>query len=530
MGIASPASLLPIYDAVEFTIEFAVSELLPRTRLPVYIGLPLFDPRLRPITLMERLRGIGISGLANFPATFHFAGHAPLFERYGLGLDREIAFLEEARNSGLQTIGYVRSRTDAEAMVAAGISTLCINFSLNPPQVGDVHSGSEDRIGPIAVAARDIVSHVRKPNGAQRIYLGGGSVSGGADLDKLCRAAGIDGFIGGSAMDRAPLEKSLINSVQSFREIEVLQNRVERLRRRLGSFDARYGVICHSASMNAMLDRLEAIVKTGSHVIVTGEPDTGRLSIARMVGDRIARNRRLKPANIAMADTPARLFGRAAASGRRRLVGLLELSDARTPIILCDLSAFDRDHQAMLAEYMETGTYHALEEARSRIGQARLVCMLEGSVETALASGCLDLRLAEILRRSEIAVPPLRDRIEDIPFLVRQITADMAMQSDDLAPSLMRTLIRHNWPDNIGELRRALEWLFQQPSRPTEAQLASHLSASHPAEQGAKAISQRDRIIQALLLNNLNRSQTAAHLGITRKTLYNQIKKYNILS
>ena len=43
MGISSPAALLPIYDAKEFTIEFATSELLPRVQLPVFVGLPLFQ-------------------------------------------------------------------------------------------------------------------------------------------------------------------------------------------------------------------------------------------------------------------------------------------------------------------------------------------------------------------------------------------------------------------------------------------------------------------------------------------------------
>ena len=46
MGVPSPASLLPIYDAIELTLEFAALELIPRVQLPVYVGLPLFDPRM----------------------------------------------------------------------------------------------------------------------------------------------------------------------------------------------------------------------------------------------------------------------------------------------------------------------------------------------------------------------------------------------------------------------------------------------------------------------------------------------------
>jgi predicted TIM-barrel enzyme len=93
MGVPSPASLLPIYDAVELTLEFAALELVPRVQLPVYVGLPLFDPRLKIDDLLHRLRTLGISGITNFPAVFHFGKRACLLEAHGLGLDREIEFL-----------------------------------------------------------------------------------------------------------------------------------------------------------------------------------------------------------------------------------------------------------------------------------------------------------------------------------------------------------------------------------------------------------------------------------------------------
>jgi predicted TIM-barrel enzyme len=213
MGVASPASLLPVYDGVEFTIDFALTEILPRTRLPVFVGLPLFDPRIEPEPLVQRLKSIGIRGLTNFPAVFHLGVQASALEELGYGRSREVAFLSAAARAGLETIGYVRSRSDAMALIRAGISTLCVNFSLNPHRHQDAETA--EMLDRTTVALRRVTQNLRKPHLSLTFYLGGGPVSGGASMDRLCRNAGIDGFIGGSALDRVPLERSLVNSVAS---------------------------------------------------------------------------------------------------------------------------------------------------------------------------------------------------------------------------------------------------------------------------------------------------------------------------
>ena len=327
MGVPSPASLLPIYDAVEFTLDFAASELLPRVKLPVYVGLPLFDPRLNIDDTLKRLTTLGISGVANFPAVFHFGERGKVLDAHGFGADREVKFLSAAASAGLETIGYVRNRHEASNMVAASISSLCINFSLNPPkQEAVVDREVLDRF---ALSAKDIVDRVRKPNRSLTIYLGGGPVSGGADLDKLCRKAGIDGFIGGSAMDRTPLERSLLNSLASFREIEVLQDRVEWLERRLHRYNSRFGIICRSDAMDQMLNSVESRLKSEFHLSIWGEPSTGRHAVAHMAVKQILQIKRGKSWKLdisASSNSAEPLFGRARNTGLRRLVGLLELA------------------------------------------------------------------------------------------------------------------------------------------------------------------------------------------------------------
>jgi len=528
MGIPSPASLLPIYDAVDLTLDFAAKELVPRVNLPVYVGLPLFDPRLDVETLLERLDNLKLKGITNFPAVFHFGKRAEILEAHGLGYRREINFLAAAKAKGLQTIGYVRNRDEANRMAAAGITTLCINFGLNPHSRDK--SINDETLDRLALAAKEIVDSVRKTKKNLKIYLGGGPITGGAELDKLCRKAGIEGFIGGSALDRAPLEKSLVNSVASFREIEVLQNRVERLERRLRQYGKRYDLVCLADAMDRMLDQVEAVISDGSHLILKGETATGRHKVAKMAVVRFIQKTKGKRWKLDLSKPQVSLddfFGRSRSPGGRRRVGMLELASESDVLTLVGVEHLQEEDQNRIAEVILRGKYCCNGSNLERHSGARIVLILgnENILEQQLAQ---NLRL--IAKEKAIEVPPLRDRIEDIPMLVKNMISEMTDEPRELPPSIIRILIRHNWPGNLNELRQAVKWLVEEKDNSfNQSRLIEHLGAGMRT-LGSMKISQRDRVVKALLLNNLSRTKTAEYLGITRKTLYNQIKKYDILT
>lgn len=528
MGVPSPASLLPIYDAVELTLELAALELVPRVQLPVYVGLPLFDPRLKIDDLLHRLDTLGISGITNFPAVFHFGKRARLLAAHGLGIDREIEFLTAAKSAGFATIGYVRSRDEATKMVGAGLTSLCINFGLNPlNRDASIEDESHDRL---SLAAKDIVDSVRKPKTRLTVYLGGGPISGGADLDKLCRKAGIDGFIGGSAMDQAPLEKSLVNSVASFREIEVLQDRVDRLERRLHRYNKRYGIVCRSDAMDQMLDRVEAVVAAGNHLVLQGEPSTDRGKLADMTVNQMFRRKNGKRWRLDFSSSKepeSLLFGSPKIAEHRRQIGILELATDTDFVVMKGLETASSEIQNRIAQVFVTANYRLTGEDKTRRCTTRFILIADEHTDIGTP---LDPDLIEIFRNEAIQVPPLRDRIEDIALLVKAFMSEFTDILHDLSPPILRTLIRHNWPGNLAELRETVRWLVENNNTTgNEAELIAFLGDKVPAV-GAAKISQRDRIVQALLLNNLNRTKTAEQLGITRKTLYNQIKKYRILT
>ncbi len=527
MGVASPASLLPVYDGVEFTIDFALTEILPRTQLPVFVGLPLFDPRIEPEPLVQRLKSIGIRGLTNFPAVFHLGAQASALEDLGYGRSREVAFLSAAARAGLETIGYVRSRSDATALIRAGISTLCVNFSLNPHRNQDAET--EEMLDRTTVALRRVTQNLRKPHLNLTFYLGGGPVSGGASMDRLCRNAGIDGFIGGSALDRVPLERSLVNSVASFREIEVLQNQVQSLQRRLHRLNERHGIITHSGAMNEMLDLIDRHNGDGRHIVLAGETGTGRLDIARLVADKVKGDRRRKSwaaRTDGRHDTIEQLFGRAAQGDERKLIGLLDLAEPGAPVVVPDIERLSRQAQEQLAQLLAKGTYMTVGDNRPRQSEARIIMTIAFPYD---AHSHLDPALAEILAPLTVQVPPLRDRPEDIPSLARRIVQDLDSENTRLSGAMIRTLMRHTWPGNLNELRSVIDWIVGRKFACSEAELITRVGQSE-IDSRSGPISQRDRITKALLLNNLNRSRTADFLGISRKTLYNQIVKYRLLS
>jgi len=528
MGIPSPASLLPIYDAVDLTLDFAAKELVPRVNLPVYVGLPLFDPRLEVEALLERLDTLKLSGVTNFPAVFHFGKRAEILEAHGLGYRREINFLAAAKAKGLETIGYVRNRDEANRMASAGITTLCINFGLNPHSRDK--SINDETLDRLALSAKEIVDSVRKHKKNLKIYLGGGPITGGAELDKLCRKAGIEGFIGGSALDRAPLEKSLVNSVASFREIEVLQNRVERLERRLRQYGKRYDLVCLADAMDRMLDQVEAIISDGSHLILKGETATGRHKVAKMAVVRSIQKTNGKRWKLDLSEPQLSsddFFGKSRSTGVRRRVGILELANESDILTLVGVEHLQEEDQNRIAEVILSGKYCCNGSDLERHSGARIVLILgnENILEQQLAQ---NLRL--IAKEKAIEVPPLRDRIEDIPMLVKNMISEMTDEPRELPPSIIRILIRHNWPGNLNELRQAVKWLVEEKDTSfNQSRLIEHLGAD-TRTVGSMKISQRDRVVKALLLNNLSRTKTAEYLGITRKTLYNRIKKYDILT
>jgi len=139
-----------------------------------------------------------------------------------------------------------------------------------------------------------------------------------------------------------------------------------------------------------------------------------------------------------------------------------------------------------------------------------------------------------------IYVPPLRDRIEDIPLLARSFFNRIELKSgkkiQGISNDTLEVLMRHNWPGNVRELKSAFEFAFVSCQGPTIQPKHLPPNILHPQNirrlKGGVHVSldelKKQRLIDALRQSGGNQSEAARILGISRTSIWNQIRRFKI--
>ncbi|MGY8663863.1 phosphoenolpyruvate hydrolase family protein [Bradyrhizobium sp. UFLA05-109] len=534
MGGSSPASILPIRNANEFVAGFGRTEILPSTKLPVFFGACTFDPQLDIDGFLDRIIRWGFSGVSNFPSVIHIDDYRrSLLEKSGLGYAREIELLVKAARRGLMTIAYTRTQSEARRMVEAGAETICINFNLNR----GIESGADPSISLSELAARtSAVARVAQSIDRNVIcLLGGGPITKPDELLDICRETGIQGFIGGSSLDRVPLEMSVLEVTSGFKTIHLLREKVDLLERQLQLSGFRHGIIAQSSVMKRVLETTRRLAGNPNPVLVWGEAGSGKRRIANLIhafSDRKHTKAALFHCRPGPAiDTVGALFGAEGDEHRRRQLSLLEAT-SDSALLLMHVDQLSRDGQERLADYLETGSFTPLNGASVIRSSARIVATATVARGAGLES-VLCPRLLAFFVGLDIELPALPNRLEDLPQLIQHFTVeakgDSSAQTLAIEKSAFLALAGHHWPGNLRELRQIVKQLVTlKDTHIVSEVLKPLLSAASPTKPKA-AFSEREWIIEGLKRNRLHRGKTARSLGLSRKTLYNKIKKLRIL-
>lgn len=321
--------------------------------------------------------------------------------------------------------------------------------------------------------------------------------------------------------------------------------------------DERYGlenIIGESPALHEVLDTIRQVAPSSANVLIEGESGTGKELAAQAIHNLSRRNKAKFVTVHCAALSPqlleSELFGheRGAFTGaHERRIGRFEQANGGT-IFLDEIGEIDASTQVKLLRVISE------ERAFERVGgnqtlraDVRLIAATNKNLEKLVAEGKFRDDLYFRLNVVHLTMPPLRDRKEDVPLLVRSFLRHFCKINEkpllEVTADAMNALLSHNWPGNVRELRTAIEHgvVMARGSKLTLRDLPANVrSATGSTLPGgitpAKAFGEKSSaldihetekrlIMQALATTNGNITKAAQKLGISRRTLHRKINE-----
>lgn len=230
--------------------------------------------------------------------------------------------------------------------------------------------------------------------------------------------------------------------------------------------------------------------------------------------------------------------------GDQGKAGKLELADGGT-LLLEEIGSMPLDIQLKLLHYLKSKSFCRIGAEEPIYSDVRIIAATSSDLQPIMAQGLFLEDLFYQLNVMSIAIPPLRERMEDIPELVqafiREFTEQYRKPIPGIEPEAMTAIMNYDWPGNIRELRKVMERAIILCDGETiavkhlpQALAAKAVSGSHaetdelPLKSGLAATNEKSAIAEALRTAYGNKSAAAKLLGISRGTLYNKMREHGI--
>ncbi len=338
---------------------------------------------------------------------------------------------------------------------------------------------------------------------------------------------------------------------------EQLKIENEKLRKKLEKKTTFSEIIGQSGAMMEIFHLVEKVVDTDATVLIQGETGTGKELIASNIHKSSRRRDRGFVAQncAALPETllESELFGykKGAFSGAERdKKGLIELADGGT-LFLDEIGDMPINLQSKLLRVLQEGELRPLGALVPQSVDLRVIAATHQDLKAKIKMGCFREDLYYRLAVFPIEMPPLRDRRDDVPLLVRYFVGQSARRYDrdvpDISPGAMECFLSYDYPGNIRELKNLVERAVLMAGNGGTI-MPDHLAAdlSVAGSSAAPATAQldyfsdgktlrdmlgdveADMIRQKLALLNGNQTRAAKFLGISRRTLIEKMQKYGI--
>jgi two-component system NtrC family response regulator len=332
--------------------------------------------------------------------------------------------------------------------------------------------------------------------------------------------------------------ESLLRRVAEKRE---LSKQCVALRRRLERAEGDLRLIGASDAMQRVRDRIAKVAPTSSTVLVLGETGSGKELVARAVHEQSPRSQNplvaINCGALPESLIESELFGHrkgAFTGADDHRVGLFEVAHGGT-LFLDEIGELPKAMQAKLLRVLESGEIRRVGDNQSLKVDVRVVCATHRNLEQMVESDDFREDLMYRINTFEVHIPPLRDRIGDIPELARYLYCRFrpsARGVDELfTPETIDALQSHVWPGNVRELANVIEHATIVSDSPpvTCDHLPRHFASRGLRRKVLGPIALRDLEMQAIQesldRHEGNKSAAAEELGISLKTLYNKLNQ-----
>lgn len=299
-------------------------------------------------------------------------------------------------------------------------------------------------------------------------------------------------------------------------------------------------IIGKSKAIKRVLEMVKSVSVTPATVLITGESGTGKELIARAIHKNSPGNKNPFVVVNCVAFSShlleSELFGheKGAFTGAiSKRIGRFEMAKGGT-IFLDEIGEIDPVIQTKLLRFLQEKEFERVGSSKSIKVDVRILSATNLDLKKKAEDNNFRQDLYYRLNVFNIEVPPLRERKEDIPLLVEHFIHKydkiLNKKVEEISPQAMELLLNYDYPGNIRELENILErsMIMAQNNIMDETYFAFINKENFSEKKGTLKEVEKELIIKYLIQNKSNRTKTAELLGISRRSLQNKIKEYQI--
>ena len=296
----------------------------------------------------------------------------------------------------------------------------------------------------------------------------------------------------------------------------------------------RCGIIGNNSQLENIISTLKKIAPTDAPVLITGENGTGKEMIARAIHENS--RRRGKPfvkvnlGGISRSLFESEMFGHKKGSFTGAVAdrtGRFEMADGGT-IFLDEIGELDVECQVKLLRVLQEKTFEPLGDSRSRKVDVRIICATNAPLDDMIKAGTFREDLYYRINLITIHLPALRERIDDIPILIRHFAENAGHGNIKFLQSAIDRLSNYPFPGNIRQLKNIVERTLLM----CDGNIVTDSDIALPETEHTATLDEAEkfRIEEIIKSTGGNVSRAAAILGLTRQALYRRMEKYGIKS